>query len=182
MAACTRLLTLAEAGKVELLLPAYCVGEALEKLGRQRVERTRLNASLDPHLKQLRRNRDYREHVDKFKEVLAKSVEEEERRFIAYRERLLRAATLIELTAAVLEAGASYESTLDFRGQDALVYASVISDLRASKPSRACFLNRNTKDFANPDVKAELKAENCALIGDFDDGLRKIDSVIGKQG
>jgi len=54
--------------------------------------------------------------------------------------------------------------------QDAIVYASVVSDL-ASGTGRGCFLNRNTKDFDDPDIAQELWALGCKLLPRFDQGL-----------
>lgn len=44
--------------------------------------------------------------------------------------------------------------------QDSVVYASVLRHLR-SVESPACFLNRNSKDFDDPDIEQELAAARC---------------------
>lgn len=35
-----------------------------------------------------------------------------------------------------------------------------------------CFVTKNSRDFANPDVYADLKAYKCKLLTGFGDGLR----------
>jgi hypothetical protein len=102
---------------------------------------------------------------------LVQSSEEEKRRFADYRNRLLGAVDIIPLTNGILKAASNYEEPFDLVPQDALVYASVITHMRQSQPARACFLNKNSKDFNNPDILAELASFNRRLISKFDDGL-----------
>ncbi len=64
----------------------------------------------------------------------------------------------------------TYEVPYDLTPQDALVYASVIMHLRQHQPPAACFLNRNAKDFDNPDIVDELRKYNCVMIPRFDQG------------
>ena len=44
------------------------------------------------------------------------------------------------------------EELYNLNSQDAIVLASVISHLQTTKPNKACFPNKNTKDFDSPDV------------------------------
>ncbi len=41
-----------------------------------------------------------------------------------------------------------------------------------------CFLTRNSKDFANPDVYEDLRAHNCKLLIYFDDGYGYVRSAV----
>jgi hypothetical protein len=99
-----------------------------------------------------------------------RSNEEEKQRFIRYRERLLNIAEIIPLTLDILREAATYESPYDLTPQDALVYASVIVHLHQNHPPVSCFLNRNSKDFDNPDIVDELDRNNCKMIPRFDHG------------
>ena len=69
-------------------------------------------------------------------------------------------------------------------GQDAIVRASVLAYLERNRPSESCFLNCNSKDFDDPDVRERLEAFACRFFAKFDDGLRYIVSRIetGGQG
>jgi hypothetical protein len=74
---------------------------------------------------------------------LVDSNEEEQKRFIQCRDRLLNIGDIVALTADILIEAASCETTYDLTPQDALVYASVTDHLRRYQPQQACFLNRN---------------------------------------
>ena len=108
--------------------------------------------------------------------MLIQSNEEEQRRFTQYRDRLLKSAEVVPLTTNILAEAATYEEPYDLTPQDALVYTSVITHLRQYQPSTACFLNRNSKDFDNPDIVNELSKYNCRMIPRFDHGYSFINS------
>ena len=176
---CEQLLTLAEAGKLDLKAPAYCLAEPHEKLTRQAKNRGELQRSLRSELIQLRRTEFYTERIGAIQDIealLAQSIQEEWRRFLRYRERLLQAAEIVPLTIGVLQYAASCEEPLGLSPQDAIVYASVITHLRSEPPSTCCFLNKNSKDFDNPDIVDELARYQCGMIPSFDDGLRFVQS------
>ncbi|MDR3704060.1 MAG: hypothetical protein P4L56_30710 [Candidatus Sulfopaludibacter sp.] len=63
--------------------------------------------------------------------------------------------------------------------QDAIVLASVVRHLAETKPVESCFLNRNTKDFDDPNVRQMLEEYRCRFFGRFDAGLRYISARIG---
>lgn len=84
---------------------------------------------------------------------------------------MLRTAHVIPLTSAVLAEAAANEEPFDLTPQDSLVYTSVITHLQQSSPRGACFLNRNSKDFDNPDIVDELAKHNCRMIARFDQGF-----------
>ena len=56
--------------------------------------------------------------------------------------------------------------------------ASVLAHLELHSPSESCFLNRNSKDFDDPDVRERLEALGCKFLARFEDGLRYILSRI----
>jgi hypothetical protein len=64
-------------------------------------------------------------------------------------------------------------------GQDAIVLASVLAHLGVHRPPESCFLNRNTKDFDDPDVRERLEACGCKFFGKFEDGLHYVSARIG---
>jgi hypothetical protein len=64
-------------------------------------------------------------------------------------------------------------------GQDAIVLASVLAHMDLRRPPESCFLNRNTKDFDDPDIRERLEARGCRFFGKFEDGLRYVVARIG---
>jgi predicted nucleic acid-binding protein len=178
---CEQILQLCEAGRVQIVIPAYSFCEPHEKLNRQAKIRKDLQQTLNTELRQLSRTASYMNRISSIQEIadlLVQSNEEEQQRFVHYRERLLQSAEIIALTADILTEAAVSEAPYDLKPQDALVYASVITHLRQHQPQIACFLNRNTKDFDNPDIVDELNRFNCRVIPRFDHGYGFIRSQL----
>ena len=64
-------------------------------------------------------------------------------------------------------------------GPDAIVLASVLAHLDLHRPIKSCFLNRNTKDFDDPDIRQKLENYGCIFFGKFEHGLRYIAAQTG---
>ena len=170
---CEQILALCESGQSRLIIPAYCLAEPHEKLTRQAGSRRELQRNLETELRQLARTASYTARINSIQEIASLLVhgnEEEKQRFIRYRDRLLGIAETVPLTIDILREAATHESPYDLTPQDALVYTSVIAHLRQNQPSVSCFLNRNSKDFDNPDIVDELDRHNCKMIPRFDHG------------
>jgi predicted nucleic acid-binding protein len=170
---CEQILALCESGQSRLIMPAYCLAEPHEKLTRQAGSRRELQRNLETELRQLARTASYTARINSIQEIsslLVRGNEEEKQRFIRYRDRLLGIAEIIPLTLDILRQAATHESPYDLTPQDALVYTSVIAHLRQNQPPVSCFLNRNSKDFDNPDIVDELDRHNCKMIPRFDHG------------
>ena len=171
---CEQILQLAERNKIKLILPAYSLAEPHEKLNRQAKNRKKLQNDLNIELRQLSRSKAYISRLESIKDlakIIAQSNEEEWQRFIQYRHRLLNCADFIALDTNILRLGASFEDIYNLQPQDAIVFASVISHLQQDKPTVAGFLNKNSKDFDNPDVIQELNKFNCRMIFKFNRGF-----------
>lgn len=78
------------------------------------------------------------------------------------------------LTAGILQFAAACQTPFDLTPQDAIVYASVMTHLREQTPSKCCLLNRNSKDFDNPNIVDEFAKFDCKMIPRFDQGLSYI--------
>jgi len=170
---CEQILALCESGWSRLIIPAYCLAEPHEKLTRQAGSRRELQRNLETELRQLARTASYTARINSIQEIsslLVRGNEEEKQRFIRYRDRLLGIAEIIPLTIDILREAATHEFPYDLTPQDALVYTSVIAHLRQNQPPVSCFLNRNSKDFDNPDIVDELDRHNCRMIPRFDHG------------
>ncbi len=63
--------------------------------------------------------------------------------------------------------------------QDAIVFASVVGHLGQNSSAGSCFLNKNSRDFDNPDIVDALKQYNCKMIPKFDDSYRYILNSVG---
>lgn len=154
-------------------MPAYCLAEPHEKLTRQEKSRRVLQQNLNTELRQLARTTSYATRISSIQDIaslLMQSNEEEKQRFFHWRDQLSGITEVIPLTLDVLKEAATYEAPYDLTPQDALVYTSVITHLRQNKLSASCFLNRNSKDFDNPDIVYELNKNNCTMIPRFDHG------------
>ncbi|RRR66087.1 MAG: PIN domain-containing protein [Candidatus Viridilinea halotolerans] len=179
---CEQILNMCEAGRARLIIPAYCLAEPHEKLTRQARSRRTLQQNLETELRQLARTTSYTARIGSIQDItslLVQSNEEEKQRFTHFRSRLTRIAEIIPLTLDTLREAATYETPYGLTPQDALVYASVITHLRQNKSLISCFLNRNSKDFDNPDIVDELKKNNCAIISRFDHGYGFIQAHLG---
>jgi predicted nucleic acid-binding protein len=180
-ASCEQILQLCEAGQAKLIIPAYSLAEPHEKLSRQARSRRDLQQLLEAELRQLSRTASYANRIESIQDIaslMVQSNEEERQRFGQYRERLVNTGEVIALTAEIITEAASCETTYDLRPQDALVYTSVISHLQYDRPQKACFLNRNSKDFDSPDIVDELNQFNCRMIPRFDSGYRFLQSQL----
>jgi hypothetical protein len=56
--------------------------------------------------------------------------------------------------------------------------ASVLTHLEIHRPPESCFLNRNSKDFDDPDIRERIEKHECRFFAKFEDGLRYILSRI----
>lgn len=180
-ASCEDILRLCEAGSARLVIPAYSLIEPYETLVRRHKQRQRMKDELDKELGQLARTVTYAQRLSEFQnltDLLIDSAYEEIKRLETTRSRLLQMAHIIPLDMAVLGAATRYQVDHDLSPQDALVYASVLSYLRQSRESESCFLNKDSKDFADPALVAELNIYNCKLLPRFDTGYQFILSRI----
>jgi len=90
----------------------------------------------------------------------------------------LATAEIIPVDAAVLQSAADIEASFRLSGQDAIVLASVLRHLEAEIPAETCFLNRNSKDFDDPDIRDRLEALHCKFFPNFNQALGYISSRI----
>jgi predicted nucleic acid-binding protein len=181
-ASCEKILELCEVKKANLIIPAYSFAEPHETLIRQQKKRQGLQKSLDEELQQLSRTESYKnrlESIEDIRSLIVQSSQEIGENFAKYRESLLKIAEIIPLNADILLQAASVEENYKLKDpQDAFVYVSVLKHLQKNKPQQACLLNRNFKDFNDPDMVDELKSLNCKLITRFDDGYKFLQSQL----
>lgn len=179
---CSNILQLCRQEKAHLVLPAFSIAEPYETLGRRSRERNTLADSLDSELRQLSRTQPYTERINTLQEVtgfLVRSAEEERSRLTQVMKEVLEIAEVIPLDSAIITSASGLEESLGLSPQDAIVLASVLKHLEESDDEPSCFLNRNTKDFDDPDIVERLGEHNCSLLPRFDDALRYLRNVLG---
>jgi hypothetical protein len=168
-----------------LVVPAFSLAEPHIALMRRGNERSRLSRELQPHLSELGRSKPYREASGNFSELvklLIRSVEREREGLERAIDGMLEAAEVIPLDSDVFLQAGAIRSAADMSAQDSIVLASVVRHLVKTKPAESCFLNRNTKDFDDPNVREILDGFGCRFFGRFDDGLHYIEGRLRKAG
>ncbi|MDD1414666.1 PIN domain-containing protein [Dolichospermum sp. ST_con] len=179
---CQQLLNLAEADRINLILPAFSFTEPYETLIRREKKRRNLSQNLHQELSQLGRSLPYQQQVRTYQEItefLVNSGKEEKERFQIIVEKLLGISEIIPLTVEILTAAIKHQSELDFTPQDAIVYASIVEHLSKSNERQCCFINRNSKDFDNPDIAEALDKYSCRILFKFDSGFSYVKNQIG---
>jgi predicted nucleic acid-binding protein len=171
---CLQLLETTEQDKSRLIIPAFSIGECFETLVRRSKQRKQLAETVSTELKQLSRSLSYRSEVtalDSITRLLISSLEDDKRRLDETLARLLSACEIIPLSKEVVMNAMSYRELFDFGYQDSLVYSSVMHHLERGIEVSSCFLNRNSKDFDDPDIIEMLESKNCKLLFNFDKGI-----------
>jgi predicted nucleic acid-binding protein len=176
---CEKIVTLAEKGRLRLAIPAYSFVEPYATLRRRHQERTRIARSAREQLELIRRSAEFSASIPDLHSLDAlfrSGTLAEERRFEELCSRLLAFTEVLPLSPEVLIESVEAKPIFDLKGQDSIVYASVIVHLRAVAPEAACFLNKDSKDFNNPSIVAALDALGCKLLPHFEAGLGYIES------
>lgn len=178
---CVQIIDLARSNQVDLVLPAYSVGEPYEAQVRRSKRRVALHAQLIQEIKELSRSKPYSDFMKDSQEItdlLIRSVEEERKRLEVTLSDLLTLAEIIPIEASVIKPALAFQNSLNLSPQDAIVYASVVTHLASKTSAPKCFLTKNAKDFVNPDIIEQLAAYDCKLLTKFKDGLGYIQSQI----
>lgn len=183
--ACSELLGEAEVGRAQIVIPAFSLVEGWTALRRRRADRQRLLPAVREQVRTLSRSagtsnvfRDLLEEWDALEPSLLQA-EEDGMRTVS--ERILACATLVDLAGSDVREAIRLGERLDLRMEDAVVLAAVLRHLGGGTAASAVFLNRNSRDFATPDVRRELLAHGCEFRPSFADGLAFIRTRAGKS-
>lgn len=172
-ASCESILQLAESHAIELVLPAYCVGEPYERLVRRDRQRKDVYRRLKDELRELARSAPYAHaaaNLDGLTGLLVEAGNDELDSLNTTLTRLLSTARLIPIDGIILQGALTAQQDLGLTPQDSIVYASVRSGVIVAKQAQ-CFLNKNSKDFLIPQIEEEFSANDCKLLERFSDGL-----------
>jgi predicted nucleic acid-binding protein len=181
---CAEIVRLAADGRLNLLIPAFSLAEPHHAIFSKAKARSRLGEDLRAQLGELGRSRPHREIPQTFGTLAAALIErarferEGVRRAIS---ELVRTAEVIPLDAEVLRAATEMEILYGLSGQDAIVLASVLIHLETHRPTESCFLNRNSKDFDDPNILERLKALDCKFFSTFTPGLAYISARLDRN-
>lgn len=170
--ACEQILMHAEGGDIELAIPAPALLEAEEAV-RGRIAKWKDERVLTA-LREMDRTASLTQDVAPLRGRLLDLAASFTTRSATYRARMLRQCRIMVLDASTLAAAEAWIA-FGLKLSDATMLASVLSDATATQPS--CFLNRNHKDFDDPDVKQRLSEKECVLKNSFTSGLAFIRSV-----
>jgi predicted nucleic acid-binding protein len=180
---CRSIIALCRSGNAKLVLPAFSIAEPFHTYVARTKDRRRVSEGLDIQFSQLRRSETLAHETELLQRItglLVRSAEEERLGLDAAIEEVLDVGEVIPLDADVIRQAGDLEQALGLSPQDAIVLASVVGHLRRSSPERSCFLNRNTKDFDDPDVIARLAQLRCKLLSSFENGLGYVRSSLDK--
>lgn len=175
------LLQLAEANRVELVVPAFSISEPFEAMTRRRKDRKLLLDRVSAEISELGRSKPYvtvEALSQGFTSLVANSADDETKRLREVQLRLINASTIVPLDKEIISRAIEVGPELDLTPQDSLVFASVESRLRAKRASGAVFATKNRKDFLTGDVEEQLKSLNCKLLTSFHDTRGFIESTL----
>jgi predicted nucleic acid-binding protein len=183
--ACERILDLAANHVIHLFVPAYSLVEPHETLTRRHRDRQNLRSQIATELTQLARSAPLAQRANASQEVvklLVESAEHETKQLGVVKERIWSVAEILPLTAAVLRRAVECQSVYDLSPQDAVVYASVRTQLDSDYASQSCFISRNPADFDDPDLQKDLATVNCKYLSSFANAVQFIAHAIKPRG
>lgn len=178
---CLELLELAISSKVKLVLPAFSIGEPYEAWVRRAKQRRELHEKLTAEIRELARSKPYQQSSEDFlgvTELLIKSGEEEKSSLDKMLDKILNAAEVIPIDLSTIRAAINLQKSHRLTPQDSIVFASVLMHLAGAGGKEACFVTKNSKDFAVAEVREDLTRYGCKLITRFGDALGYIQSRI----
>ena len=158
----------------QLVIPVFSIAEPMETMTRRHRQREELNKTLTTEIRQLARTESYQEQAGAVQEItslIVRSMAEEQSRLDDVLGRLLDCADTIPLNSAIFDSAAEYRVASGMSPQDSIVLASILHHLETVSPPSSCFLNKNSRDFADPDIVAALESRNCKVLFKFSTGL-----------
>jgi hypothetical protein len=164
------------------LVPAFSLAEPHQAITGKAKARSRLGEDLRRHLGELGRSKPHRELPATFDVLAAVLIESAQLERDGLRQTVsefLSKAEIIPLDALVLRSAAVIEATSGLSGQDAIFLASVLGHLEANRSDESWFLNRNSKDFDDPDIRDRLEGLHCKFFPNFIRALAYLVSRVG---
>jgi hypothetical protein len=107
------------------------------------------------------------------------SKEEDSKRLDETLDRLSVCSHVAPLFDKTVKLATDYEKRFSLKPPDAAILATILQHARSAGKEPKAFLNKNSKDFLNPDIVGELAACQCALYGNFNQGFYEITEALG---
>lgn len=174
---CDQLLRWGEAGNIDLVIPAFSISEPIQTIHRRHAQRRRLQQELAKDINLLGRTGSYRERLRQGTEVVSildESRREEQRRLDDVLERITAIAEVVPLDRETLGRARVLREEHDLKQPDAIVLASVVIHLETDPKGDRIFIQKDRKDFLNPDIADRLAQLGCELFGSFQAGVGRI--------
>lgn len=168
---CQRLIDLARAAKISLVVPAFALLEARMAWKQNAKRRNRLHSDVRVELGELSRSRpliDIAAQTQAFVAALLDTAEQDRGRLENAIAALLHHAFVIGLEATSIAEALAVEQRFDLSPPDAVVYAAVIDHATRSGPGPKRFVTQNANDFRVPPIQDELASRECKLLVTFD--------------
>jgi predicted nucleic acid-binding protein len=180
-ASCEELLVLAEVAKITLKLPAFSVIEARLSLQQRTHRRRAFQDALAREVRELARSKPYQElstSTEPLTTALIESGGAEKKGLELILSRFLAKCEVIPMHGTTVQSATRFEAEFNLAPKDAVILASIAEDLGKGLGGLKLFLNRNSKDFANPDIYDQLSKFECKLVPSFADGLSLIRTAL----
>jgi len=171
--ACERILELCKGGNAEIMIPAFSIVEPYWKIFGNKSKRINFRDELRKDRTQLSRTTGYESEIKQIEEIdaiLNRVIDEEQKRYVAVRERILDVATVIPLDGSVLERCSEFQMLFK-QYTDTVVCASIISHHENSVSDKACFLSKDKEAFLDPLVEQLFNDRHCSIFSGFGEGL-----------
>lgn len=169
-----QIIALASNRKIELAVPACSLFEPFETLVRRRKERTRTLESFRNQIRELGRSAHFPGLSGASAGValvMAESVETEAASLDRAILRILDCAQVIALSAEIMRHSLRARDQFSFQPQDSVVFASADWYLNQRGKAASIFANKNSTDFAVPEVESHFESLNCKVLSNFVDAL-----------
>jgi len=175
-ACCRDFMEMAERKQINLLLPAYSIVEPYEAIIRRRKSRIQVHDAITREIKEITRSVQFEDEANQLAQLtglLIQVGETEQNELRKVISQLLKAASIVDLSAAILQLALTFQDDLGLSPQDSVVFATVLSALN-QQGGPACFMTTNSKDFSAPGVAETLEPYDCKLLFDFEKGLNYV--------
>jgi hypothetical protein len=179
-----RLIELARAKSIELVIPACSLFEPYETLGRRRKQREEISRRLKAELRELTRTQAYAdlgETSGGVTHALAESGQLQAKALNSTIDTILRVATVIPMTSEVVRRALTFQLVFPFSPQDSNVFASIDQYLQQQGDGKKVFANKNRRDFLKGSVEAHLEKYDCKVLGGFLAARRFVENSIAKK-
>jgi predicted nucleic acid-binding protein len=178
---CEELLEWAEARRIVLAVPTFCVPEVRESFPRRANRRRKFHDRLKREVRELSRSKPYQQiaiQAGALTAAFIESTEAERQRLDLALSRILKSAELLPIGSATVRQAIEQERRFDLSAKDAVVLAAILEDLQTRPQGPKYFLNRNSKDFIDPSIEDELRKYECTLVPSFRGGTEQIRRLI----